>query len=279
MDKKIINVKNLKFKYDNNSNYAINNLSFSVNKGEWLSIIGKNGSGKTTLISLLDGLIQCETGNIFIDGLELNESNLNNIRDKIGIVFQNPNNQFVASTVKEDVAFGLENRQYNYQNMHKTVHDILVEVGMTQYENSNPSRLSGGQQQRVALAGVLAVLPSIIILDESTSMLDPKAKDMLINLVNQFRKKYDLTVISITHDMDEVQYSDRVMLLEKGKLIKYISPLTLFNEISNAEDYGLELPLSEKIRIKLSENGFNLGNNYMNNEEIAKWIIRYHSKM
>ncbi|WP_105956352.1 energy-coupling factor transporter ATPase [Apilactobacillus quenuiae] len=279
MADKIIDVKNLNFKYDDSNKNAINDLSFSINKGEWVSIIGKNGSGKTTLINLLDGLIKSNKGKIIVDSLEINNKNLDEIRDKIGIVFQNPLNQFVSSTVKEDVAFGLENRQYETSKMHKIVDRSLMEVDMFKYKDNNPSKLSGGQQQRVALAGVIAILPKIIILDESTSMLDPKAKKMIINLINKLRIKNNLTVLSITHDMNEIQYSDRVILLKDGTMIKNVSPLRLFNELDNVENYGLEVPFAEKLRLKLQENGFNISNDYINNEEIVKWITQYYSKM
>ncbi|GAA6237834.1 energy-coupling factor transporter ATPase [Apilactobacillus micheneri] len=279
MANNIIDVRNISFKYNDANKNAINDLSFSIDEGEWVSIIGKNGSGKTTLINLLDGLIKSNNGDIIVDNLKIDNKNLGDIRDKIGIVFQNPENQFVASTVKEDVAFGLENRQYNISKMHKIVDNSLKEVDMLKYKDSNPSKLSGGQQQRVALAGVIAILPKIIILDESTSMLDPKAKKVIINLINKLRIKNKLTVLSITHDMNEIQYSDRVLLLKDGNLIKNISPLKLFNELDDVENYGLEIPFSEKLRLQLKKNGFNIGNNYINDEEIVKWITQYYSKM
>lgn len=279
MANNIIDVRNISFKYGDANKNAINDLSFSIDEGEWVSIIGKNGSGKTTLINLLDGLIKSNNGDIIVDNLKIDNKNLDNIRDKIGIVFQNPANQFVASTVKEDVAFGLENRQYDISEMHKIVDNSLKEVDMLKYKDSNPSKLSGGQQQRVALAGVIAILPKIIILDESTSMLDPKAKKIIINLINKLRIKNKLTVLSITHDMNEIQYSDRVLLLKDGNLIKNISPLKLFNELDDVENYGLEIPFSEKLRLQLEKNGFNIGNNYINDEEIVKWITQYYSKM
>ncbi|TPR40877.1 energy-coupling factor transporter ATPase [Apilactobacillus micheneri] len=279
MANNIIDVRNISFKYDDANKNAINDLSFSIDEGEWVSIIGKNGSGKTTLINLLDGLIKSNNGDIIVDNLKIDNKNLGDVRDKIGIVFQNPENQFVASTVKEDVAFGLENRQYNISKMHKIVDNSLKEVDMLKYKDSNPSKLSGGQQQRVALAGVIAILPKIIILDESTSMLDPKAKKVIINLINKLRIKNKLTVLSITHDMNEIQYSDRVLLLKDGNLIKNISPLKLFNELDDVENYGLEIPFSEKLRLQLKKNGFNIGNNYINDEEIVKWITQYYSKM
>lgn len=279
MANNIIDVRNISFKYDDANKNAINDLSFSIDEGEWVSIIGKNGSGKTTLINLLDGLIKSNNGDIIVDNLKIDNKNLGDVRDKIGIVFQNPENQFVASTVKEDVAFGLENRQYNISKMHKIVDNSLKEVDMLKYKDSNPSKLSGGQQQRVALAGVIAILPKIIILDESTSMLDPKAKKVIINLINKLRIKNKLTVLSITHDMNEIQYSDRVLLLKDGNLIKNISPLKLFNELDDVENYGLEIPFSEKLRLQLKKNGFNIENNYINDEEIVKWITQYYSKM
>nr|WP_276520217.1 energy-coupling factor transporter ATPase [Apilactobacillus nanyangensis] len=276
---KIINVSNLKFKYTDSTNFAVNDLSFDINEGEWVSIIGKNGSGKSTLISLLDGLLKAQSGSIKVDGIELNEDTVNNIRDRIGIVFQDPNNQFVASTVQDDIAFGLENRNMPQDKMKDAVEKALTDVDMLDYAEKDPTRLSGGQKQRVAIAGILAMNPKIIILDEATSMLDPKAKYLITNLINEVRTKYNLTVLSISHDINEIEKSDRTILIRDGKMVLDTTPQKLFTKLDNVEEYGLKLPFSEKLRLRLKEEGFDISDDYLNDEEIVEWITQYYSKM
>lgn len=279
MSSKIINVSNLKFKYTDSTNFAVNDLSFDINEGEWVSIIGKNGSGKSTLISLLDGLLKAQSGSIKVDGIELNEDTVNNIRDRIGIVFQDPNNQFVASTVQDDIAFGLENRNMPQDKMKDAVEKALTDVDMLDYAEKDPTRLSGGQKQRVAIAGILAMNPKIIILDEATSMLDPKAKYLITNLINEVRTKYNLTVLSISHDINEIEKSDRTILIRDGKMVLDTTPQKLFTKLDNVEEYGLKLPFSEKLRLRLKEEGFDISDDYLNDEEIVEWITQYYSKM
>ncbi|GAA6112646.1 MAG: energy-coupling factor transporter ATPase [Apilactobacillus sp.] len=279
MSQNIIEVSNLKYKYDESDKFAVNDFSMTIKKGEWVSIIGKNGSGKSTLISLLDGLIEKSSGEIIIDGDTLSTTNVYGIRDKIGIVFQNPSNQFVASTVEDDIAFGLENHNLDQDIMHEKVYQALKDVDMLEYAKNDPSRLSGGQKQRVAIAGVLAMQPKIIILDEATSMLDPKAKLLITNLINEVRNKYNLTIISITHDINEIQESNRTILIKDGQKILDTTPSELFTQLANVEEYGLRLPFSEKLRLKLADSGFNVPDNYLNDEEIIEWITQYHSKM
>ncbi|WP_053796817.1 energy-coupling factor transporter ATPase [Apilactobacillus kunkeei] len=275
----MINVSNLKFKYTDSTNFAVNDLSFDINEGEWVSIIGKNGSGKSTLISLLDGLLKAQSGSIKVDGIELNEDTVNDIRDRIGIVFQDPNNQFVASTVQDDIAFGLENRNMPQDKMKTAVEKALIDVDMLDYAEKDPTRLSGGQKQRVAIAGILAMNPQIIILDEATSMLDPKAKYLITNLINEVRTKYNLTVLSISHDINEIEKSDRTILIRDGKMVLDTTPQKLFTELDNVEEYGLKLPFSEQLRLRLKEEGFDISDDYLNDEEIVEWITQYYSKM
>ncbi|QYU53716.1 energy-coupling factor transporter ATPase [Apilactobacillus kunkeei] len=275
----MINVSNLKFKYTDSTNFAVNDLSFDINEGEWVSIIGKNGSGKSTLISLLDGLLKAQSGSIKVDGIALNEDTVNDIRDRIGIVFQDPNNQFVASTVQDDIAFGLENRNMSQDKMKAAVEKALTDVDMLEYAEKDPTRLSGGQKQRVAIAGILAMNPKIIILDEATSMLDPKAKYLITNLINEVRAKYNLTVLSISHDINEIEKSDRTILIRDGKMVLDTTPQKLFTELDNVEEYGLKLPFSEQLRLGLKEEGFDISDDYLNDEEIVEWITQYYSKM
>lgn len=215
--KNIIEVQHLKYKYDNHvDDYILKDVTFHVKQGEWLSIVGHNGSGKSTTIRLIDGLLEAESGEIIIDGDELTLENVWEKRRHIGMVFQNPDNQFVGATVEDDVAFGLENQGLSRQEMKKRVEEALDLVGMLDFKKREPARLSGGQKQRVAIAGVVALRPAILILDEATSMLDPEGRRELIETVKGIRKDYDMTVISITHDLEEVAMSDRVLIMKKG---------------------------------------------------------------
>ena len=199
--KNIIEVRNLKYKYDSESeNYTLNDVSFQVKKGEWLSIVGHNGSGKSTTVRLIDGLLEAESGDIIISGDKLTAENVWEKRRQIGMVFQNPDNQFVGATVEDDVAFGLENQGLDYDLMVERVQQALELVGMQDFKEREPARLSGGQKQRVAVAGVVALRPDIIILDEATSMLDPEGRLDLIQTVKKIKDSNQLTVISITHD-------------------------------------------------------------------------------
>lgn len=214
-----IDVKHLKFKYtDHQEHYTLDDLSFHVKQGEWLSIIGHNGSGKSTTVRLIDGLLAAESGQIFVEGELLTEENVWNIRHKIGMVFQNPDNQFVGATVEDDVAFGLENKGIPLEEMQARVKEALELVGMSAFADREPAHLSGGQKQRVAIAGAIAMRPNIIILDEATSMLDPEGRLELIQTIKEIRDQYNMTVVSITHDLDEVVLSDRVLVMKKGKL-------------------------------------------------------------
>ena len=204
----IIDVDKLTFSYDEKTD-AVHEVSFSIEKGQYCTIVGHNGSGKSTVAKLLTGLLEKKSGSIVIDGLELNIENLRKIRNKIGIVFQNPDNQFIGSTVRDDIAFGLENHCVEQVEMDPIIEEFSNRVGMHDYLNSEPTRLSGGQKQRVAIAGVLAMHPDIIIFDEATSMLDPQGKDEIKKVIMDLHKERNLTILSITHDIDEVTTSEK----------------------------------------------------------------------
>ena len=225
----IIKIKNLSFQYQTDQeHYDVHNISFHVKRGEWLSIVGHNGSGKSTTVRLIDGLLEAESGEIWIDGDCLTPENVWEKRRKIGMVFQNPDNQFVGATVEDDVAFGLENQGIPLEEMKKRVSEALSLVGMAEFSKKEPARLSGGQKQRVAIAGVVALRPDILILDEATSMLDPEGRLELIKIVQKIRQNHQMTVISITHDLDEVAMSDRVLVMKKGEVESTSTPRELF---------------------------------------------------
>ena len=266
--KSIIDVKNLSFRYkENQEYYDVKDITFHVKRGEWLSIVGHNGSGKSTTVRLIDGLLEAESGEIVIDGQRLTEENVWNIRRQIGMVFQNPDNQFVGATVEDDVAFGLENQGLSRQEMQKRVEEALDLVGMLDFKKREPARLSGGQKQRVAIAGVVALRPAILILDEATSMLDPEGRRELIDTVKGIRKDYDMTVISITHDLEEVAMSDRVLVMKKGEIESTSSPRELFSR-NDLDQIGLDDPFANQLKHSLSQNGYDLPENYLTESEL-----------
>ena len=266
--KSIIDVKNLSFRYkESQEYYDVKDITFHVKRGEWLSIVGHNGSGKSTTVRLIDGLLEAESGEIVIDGQRLTEENVWDIRRQIGMVFQNPDNQFVGATVEDDVAFGLENQGLSRQEMKKRVEEALALVGMLDFKKREPARLSGGQKQRVAIAGVVALRPAILILDEATSMLDPEGRRELIETVKGIRKDYDMTVISITHDLEEVAMSDRVLVMKKGSIESTSSPRELFSR-NDLDQIGLDDPFANQLKHSLSQNGYDLPENYLTESEL-----------
>ena len=266
--KSIIEVKDLSFRYKEDQDYYdVNNVSFHVKRGEWLSIVGHNGSGKSTTIRLIDGLLEAESGEIWIDGQLLSSENVWNLRRQIGMVFQNPDNQFVGATVEDDVAFGLENQGLPREEMKKRVAESLELVGMLDFKKREPARLSGGQKQRVAIAGVVALRPAILILDEATSMLDPEGRRELIQTVQEIRKYHQMTVVSITHDLEEVAMSDRVLVMKKGQVESTSSPRELFSR-DDLDQIGLDDPFTNQLRESLRETGYQLPDGYLTEGEL-----------
>ena len=270
--KNIIEVQHLKYKYDNHvDDYILKDVTFHVKQGEWLSIVGHNGSGKSTTIRLIDGLLEAESGEIIIDGDELTLENVWEKRRHIGMVFQNPDNQFVGATVEDDVAFGLENQGMDYQTMFDRVQEALDIVGMQDFKEREPARLSGGQKQRVAIAGVVALRPDIIILDEATSMLDPEGRLELIQTVKKIKDQHGMTVISITHDLDEVALSDRVLVMKEGQVESTSTPSELFSR-ADLEDLGLDEPFTNQVKATLLNSGFQLPKRYLTEKELQDYL-------
>ena len=275
----IIEVRNLKYKYDSESeNYTLNDVSFQVKKGEWLSIVGHNGSGKSTTVRLIDGLLEAESGDIIISGDKLTAENVWEKRRQIGMVFQNPDNQFVGATVEDDVAFGLENQGLDYELMVERVQQALELVGMQDFKEREPARLSGGQKQRVAVAGVVALRPDIIILDEATSMLDPEGRLDLIQTVKKIKDKNQLTVISITHDLDEIALSDRVLVMKEGQVESTATPRELFSR-EDLEELGLDQPFVNQVKAALCQSGLPLPDSYLTEKELQDQLWALLSKM
>ena len=266
--KSIIEVKDLSFRYkEDQEYYDVNNVSFHVKRGEWLSIVGHNGSGKSTTIRLIDGLLEAESGEIWIDDQLLSSENVWDLRRQIGMVFQNPDNQFVGATVEDDVAFGLENQGLPREEMKKRVAESLELVGMLDFKKREPARLSGGQKQRVAIAGVVALRPAILILDEATSMLDPEGRRELIQTVQEIRKYHQMTVVSITHDLEEVAMSDRVLVMKKGQVESTSGPRELFSR-DDLDQIGLDNPFTNQLRESLRETGYQLPDGYLTEGEL-----------
>ncbi|MFW3612039.1 energy-coupling factor transporter ATPase [Staphylococcus caprae] len=243
----IIEFKNVSFQYQSDSAFTLNNVSFSVPIGKWTSIVGHNGSGKSTIAKLMVGIEEAYEGQILFKNEKIDNSNIHKIRKQIGIVFQNPDNQFVGSIVKFDVAFGLENHEVPHDEMHIKVDKALSEVDMLNKADYEPHSLSGGQKQRVAIAGVLALNPSVIILDEATTMLDPDAKVSLLKLVREVKEDNEVTIISITHDLDEAMEADHVIVMNKGTVFKQGSPEEIFKYTDELTSIGLDLPFSMKM--------------------------------
>jgi len=256
---KPIVVRNLKFSYDQETD-VVKNVSFSVEKGSYTTIIGHNGSGKSTIAKLLIGLLEKEEGEIMIDGKHLDMENIAEIRNKIGIVFQNPDNQFIGATVRDDIAFGLENHNVDPLEMDSIINRFAEEVNMTSYLDHEPTRLSGGQKQRVAIAGVLAMSPEILILDEATSMLDPLGKEDINQLVDQLHKSRQMTILSITHDIEEVVKSDHVLVMNDGQIVMDGDPEEILMKVPELVKMKLDGPFTVKLVIELKKYGINIVN-------------------
>lgn len=254
-----IEVKDLSFSYDQHLD-VVKDVSFSVERGSYTTLIGHNGSGKSTIAKLIIGLLEKEQGSILIDGQELNNDTVETIRRKIGIVFQNPDNQFIGATVRDDIAFGLENHQVPSNEMDPIIEKYASEVGMTEYLDHEPTRLSGGQKQRVAIAGILAMKPEILILDEATSMLDPEGKEEINALVKQLHKENNMTILSITHDVEEVMKSDHVIVMYEGRIIRDGLPSQVMLNEQELVRLKLDAPYSVKLANELSKLGIKVKN-------------------
>lgn len=274
---RLIEVKDLSFRYKADAPLSLDRVSLEVYAGEWLAIIGHNGSGKSTLAKCLNGLILPETGTVLVDGLDTrDEDAIWEIRRRVGMVFQNPDNQFVGTTVQDDVAFGMENHGIDRDEMVKRMASALKLVNMEGTENREPHRLSGGQKQRVAIAGIIALQPSIIILDEATSMLDPKGREDVLSVMHELNKTKGITVISITHDVDEAAGSDRIIAMEKGRIVLSGTPREVFQHPERLLELGLDLPFAIKMRQALSEQGIAVSPDAFSEEELVEelWKLK-----
>ncbi|MBC6361684.1 energy-coupling factor ABC transporter ATP-binding protein [Lactobacillus apis] len=277
----IIKIKNISFTYPESDSPAIDQLSFEIPRGSWTSIIGHNGSGKSTIVRLINGLLvpnENEDSFIEVDGTKLTDDSVWDIRNKVGVVFQNPDNQFVGATVADDVAFGLENRGVPRSEMVKTVPEAIKAVGMTDYTHTEPANLSGGQKQRVAIAGIIAIRPKVIILDEATSMLDPEGRDRILKTVHQMQDDYNLTVIAITHDIDEASLADNVIVMDDGHLITQGTPKDVFAQAKLLKEIGLDIPFYMQVKQALLEDEFPIPEQVNSEKELIKYLCQLNSK-
>lgn len=243
----VIVFKNVSFQYQSDASFTLKDVSFNIPKGQWTSIVGHNGSGKSTIAKLMIGIEKVKSGEIFYNNQAITDDNFEKLRKDIGIVFQNPDNQFVGSIVKYDVAFGLENHAVPHDEMHRRVSEALEQVDMLERADYEPNALSGGQKQRVAIASVLALNPSVIILDEATSMLDPDARQNLLDLVRKVKSEHNITIISITHDLSEAMEADHVIVMNKGTVYKEGTATEIFDHAEELTTIGLDLPFPTKI--------------------------------
>ena len=273
----ILEVKDLNFSYEEEEK-TIDNVSFSVEEGSYTTIVGHNGSGKSTIAKLIMGLLESASGTITIDGIALNNENLAKIRSRIGIVFQNPDNQFIGATVRDDIAFGLENHCVEPSMMDEIIDTNAALVKMSDFMDQEPTHLSGGQKQRVAIAGVLAMKPKLLIFDEATSMLDPDGKDEIKKVIMKLHKESSLTILSITHDIDEVASSDYVVALDQGKVVLTGTPQEVFQQEKKLKEMKLDIPFSLKIADELKKRGVTV-DRCITMEGMVNELCRLGSKM
>lgn len=274
MSQPIIELNNISFQYPNNETDALQDVSLEINKGEWIAIIGPNGSGKSTLAKIMNGLLVPYAGQVHINGQLLNEETVWEARRAVGMVFQNPDNQFVGATVEDDIAFGLENNGIPREEMVTRINDALEKVRIENFRDHEPARLSGGQKQRVALASVIALRPDVVILDEATAMLDPLGRREVIAAIRELKKEFDLTVISITHDIDEASYADRIIVMNRGEIVKRDTPETIFALGEELVAMGLDVPFAQKLKEALLQRGVDVPESYLNEEALFEWLIK-----
>lgn len=278
----MIEVNHLSHLYvDENSNdvRALDDVSLTIRRGEFVAIIGTNGSGKSTLAKHFNVLLQPTAGNVTVCGFDtLNDEHIWNIRQHVGMVFQNPDNQIVAAVVEEDVAFGPENLGVPSAEIRKRVDDALAAVNMTEYAEHGPHLLSGGQKQRIAIAGVLAMKPDCIVLDEPTAMLDPKGRLEVLETIHRLNKEEGITIVIITHFMEEAVTADRVVVMKNGVKLQEGTPREIFTQVDTLKDLGLDVPVAAEVASKLIQKGVDIPNDIITNDELGDALTTYYAK-
>ncbi|WCN37679.1 energy-coupling factor transporter ATPase [Aneurinibacillus uraniidurans] len=252
----IIRLTDVSFAYEGADERAVKGVSFEVKQGEFLSIIGHNGSGKSTLAKMLNGLLLPTEGVVEVNGIvTTDEKRIWDVRQTVGMVFQNPDNQFVAPTVEDDIAFGMENIGVPPEEMEVRIIDALEKVQMTAYRQAEPNRLSGGQKQRVAIAGILAIRPAVLVLDEATAMLDPRGRREVLDVVHRMNRELGMTVIQITHYLEETLASDRIIVMDGGSMIGEGVPTDIYQRVDWLRDLGLDVPFASALQYRLRKKG------------------------
>ncbi len=272
----MISVKNLYFKYDEDKENALNGVSLEINKGEFVAVLGSNGCGKSTLAKHFNAILLPSEGEVFIDEMDTKDyDNLFKIRQKVGMVFQNPDNQIVATIVEEDVAFALENLGVEPDEIRKRIDDAMDKTGVLKFKDKAPHQLSGGQKQRVAIAGIIAMRPDYIVLDEPTAMLDPEGRRKVLKTIKYLNEEFNITVILITHYMDEAAQADRVIVMNEGKILADDKPKEIFSRVEWIKNLRLDVPQTSEIAYELSKHGFNLSTKEISIEESAKQLYEF----
>lgn len=273
----IIEVKNVTYEYrEEESSYAaVKDLSLNIERGSFTVILGHNGSGKSTLAKMLNGLYKPTSGEVLVDGIDTKDEKTEiEVKRKVGMVFQNPDNQLIASIVEEDVAFGPENLGLPPAEIRKRVDDALEAVGMSEFKNSTPHHLSGGQKQRIAIAGMIAMEPECLVLDEPTAMLDPKGRAEIISTLLKLNREKNITVVLITHYMEEAEQADRVIVMNDGQIIADDIPRSIFSDVAMLNGVGLDVPQTTELLYSLKQNGFEINTHMLSIKETADEIIK-----
>lgn len=274
----MIKIDNLTFKYENDEMFAdtaLNDISLNISAGEFVAVLGHNGSGKSTLAKHINAILLPCGGKVFVDGLDTqNKDNLWNIRSNAAMVFQNPDNQIVATIVEEDVAFAAENLGIETSEIRKRVDDALKVVGMSEFKNHAPHLLSGGQKQRVAIAGVIAMRPKVIVFDEPTAMLDPQGRKEVLNCIHDLNKNYGITIILITHNMDEAVRADRVVVIDNGSLVMDGNPQEVFGNVEKIQKLGLDVPQVTYLAYLLRQRGIDIPKNILTVDECVEELLK-----
>lgn len=274
----IIEIKDVSFKYsseEETENYVLNDLNLNIEKGSFTAVLGHNGSGKSTLAKLINGLLKPDSGSVDVLGMSTSdEKNEIEIRRNVGLVFQNPDNQLVATIVEEDVAFGPENLGLPPEEIRRRVDDALKKVDMYDYRSHAPHKLSGGQKQRVAIAGIIAMEPQCIVLDEPTAMLDPKGRDEVMDAIISLNKNSGITIVLITHFMDEAVKADRVVVMDAGNIIMDDVPRKVFSHVSELKAIGLDVPQATELAYRMNAAGYKMPSDILTEEEFIKEFIK-----
>ncbi|ELC8466655.1 energy-coupling factor transporter ATPase [Clostridium perfringens] len=279
MGENMIKSEDLVFKYvnaeDQTEKVAINHVSMEVKKGEFLVILGHNGSGKSTMAKHMNALLLPSGGKMYVDGLDTSDiENLWEVRRRAGMVFQNPDNQLVATIVEEDVAFGPENLGVDPKEIRERVDDSLKAVGMYEYRKHAPHLLSGGQKQRIAIAGILAMRPKCIVLDEPTAMLDPSGRNEVMKTIKEVNKKFGITIILITHYMDEAAQADRIIVMDKGEKVMEGVPREIFSQVQKIKSIGLDVPQVTELAYELQKEGVDISTEILNIDEMVNALCQ-----